>query len=199
MQLALIADVWFGSISRAKIRPFRRFDSSDCEFCSKNCLIMATMVDLRRSYLPHSRPIPVNTPPAFAQDHWRTGDMMAAYFHVFAMTNTSCERKLSIEITKHVCLSGEFDDAHELFRHFAATTTNHDVNGTSGRRRPAGIRPLVPRYWRRQSAALCFQHQNEIGTIFFHACEAREFHKMCDNSSNIRNTKLVVSDDGEID
>ena len=160
---------------------------------------MATMVDLRCSHMPHSRPIPVNSPPAFAQDHWRSGDMMAAYFHAFAMTNTSCERKLSIEITKHVCLSGEFDDAHELFRHFAATTTNHDVNGTSGRRRPAGIRPLVPRYWRRQSAALCFEHQNEIGTMFFTACEAREFHKMCDISSNIRDTKLVVSDDGEID
>ena len=160
---------------------------------------MATMVDLRRSHMPHSRPIPVNSRPTFAQDHWRSAEAMAAYFQVSAMTNTSCECKLSIEITKHVCLSGEFDDAHEFFRHFAATTINHDINGTSGRRRPASIRPLVPRYWRRQSAALCFQHQNEIGTIFFTACEAREFHKMCDNSNNIWNTKLVVSDESEID
>jgi len=159
---------------------------------------MATMVDLRRSHMLHSRPIPVNSPPTFAQDHWRCAEAMAACFQASAKTNTSCECKLSIEITKHVCLSGEFDDVHELFRHFAATTINHDVNGTSARRWLAGIRPLVPRYWRRSSAALCFQHQNEIGTIFFTACEAREFHKMCDNSNNIRNTKLVVSDGSEI-
>ena len=160
---------------------------------------MATMVDLRRSHVPHSRPIPVNSLPTFAQDHWRSAEAMAACFQASATTNTSCEFKLSIEITKHVCLSGEFDDANELFQHFAATTINHDVDGTSARRRPAGIRPLVPRYWRRPSAALCFQHENEIGTIFFNACEAWEFHKMCDNSSNIRNTKLFVSDDDEID
>jgi len=42
------------------------------------------------------------------------------------------------------------------------------------------------------------QHQIESGTSFFNACEAREFHEMCHNSSNNRNTKLVVSDDGEI-
>jgi hypothetical protein len=47
--------------------------------------------------------------------------------------------------------------AHEFFRHFAATTINHYINGTSGGHRAAGIRPLVPRYWRRQSAALRFE------------------------------------------
>ena len=40
------------------------------------------------------------------------------------------------------------------------------------------------------------QHQIESGTSFFNACEAREFHEMCDNSTNIRNYELVVFDDG---
>ena len=42
--------------------------------------IMATMVDLRRSHLPHSRPIPVLPPPTFSQDHWRSAEAMAACF-----------------------------------------------------------------------------------------------------------------------
>ena len=57
---------------------------------------MATMVDLRRSHIPHSRPIPMNSRPTFAQDHWRSAEAMAAYSQVSAMTNTSCECKLSM-------------------------------------------------------------------------------------------------------
>jgi len=43
-------------------------------------LIVATMVDLRRSHLPHSRPISVLPPLTFSQHHWQSAEAMAACF-----------------------------------------------------------------------------------------------------------------------